>query len=145
MNSGVPFFMERPAGRPAIVYDSPHSGREYPPDFASIASPLELRWAEDAYVDELLRPSVAEGAAVLRKRTGEMGEALRSQGKLDEAKKGFVLLPKRWIVERSFAWMTRCRRLVKDYERYAQTLAGFHVVAFACIMLKRAAELMQSA
>jgi hypothetical protein len=43
-------------------------------------------------------------------------------------------------VERSFAWMTRCRRLVKDYERYAQTLAGFHIIAFACLMLKRAAE-----
>jgi len=48
-------------------------------------------------------------------------------------------LPKRWVVERSFAWMTRCRRLVKDYERYAETLAGFHVIAFACLMLKRAA------
>lgn len=84
--------------------------------------------------------------------TGERAaQAARAEGielcvvKLDEAKKGFVLLPKRWVVERSFAWMTRCRRLVKDYERYAQTLAGFHVVAFACIMLKRAAELMQSA
>ena len=65
--------------------------------------------------------------------------------KLAEAKKGFVLLPKRWVVERSFAWMTRCRRLVKDYERYAATLAGFHVVAFVCIMLKRAADIMQGA
>lgn len=65
--------------------------------------------------------------------------------KLAEAKKGFVLLPKRWVVERSFAWMTRCRRLVKDYERYASTLAGFHVVAFVCLMLKRAANLMQGA
>ncbi len=79
--------------------------------------------------------------------TGEnAAEAARAQGvqlcvvKLPEAKKGFVLLPKRWVVERSFAWMTRCRRLVKDYERYAQTLAGFHIVAFACLMLKRAAE-----
>ena len=75
-------------------------------------------------------------------------EAAKAQGvelcvvKLSEAKKGFVLLPKRWVVERSFAWMTRCRRLVKDYERYAETLAGFHVVAFACLMLKRAAEIM---
>jgi transposase len=65
--------------------------------------------------------------------------------KLAEAKKRFVLLPKRWVVERSFAWMTRCRRLVKDYERYASTLAGFHVVAFVCILLKRAADLMLSA
>ena len=55
--------------------------------------------------------------------------------KLPEAKRGFVLLPRRWVVERSFAWATRCRRLVKDYERYASTLAGFHVVAFVGYML----------
>jgi transposase len=42
--------------------------------------------------------------------------------KLPQAKRGFVLLPRRWVVERSFAWATRCRRLVKDYERYAETL-----------------------
>lgn len=84
--------------------------------------------------------------------TGEKpAKAARAQGvelcvvKLSEAKKGFVLLPKRWVVERSFAWMTRCRRLVKDYERYAETLAGFHVVAFVCLLLKRAADLMQGA
>lgn len=61
--------------------------------------------------------------------------------KLPEAKRGFVLLPRRWVVERSFAWATRFRRLVKDYERYAQTLAGLHVVAFACIMIKQAAAI----
>ncbi len=65
--------------------------------------------------------------------------------KLSEAKRGFVLLPRRWVVERTFAWATRFRRLVKDYERYATTLAGFHVVALACIMLAKAADLMQSA
>jgi transposase len=65
--------------------------------------------------------------------------------KLAEAKKGFVLLPKRGVVERSFAWMTRCRSLVKDYERYAQTLAGSHVVAFACLMLKRADDILHGA
>ncbi len=61
--------------------------------------------------------------------------------KLPEAKRGFVLLPGRWVVERSFAWATRCRRLVKDYERYASTLAGLHIVAFACFMLRQAAIL----
>ena len=65
--------------------------------------------------------------------------------KLPEAKRGFVLLPRRWVVERSFAWATRCRRLVKDYERYAETLAGFHLVAFIGYMLKHASALMQSA
>jgi transposase len=65
--------------------------------------------------------------------------------KLPEAKRAFVLLPRRWVVERSFAWATRCRRLVKDYERYAATLAGFHVIAFVGYMLKQAAELMRIA
>lgn len=49
--------------------------------------------------------------------------------KLPEAKRGFILLPRRWVVERTFAWAVRFRRLVKDYERYATTLAGFHTVA----------------
>lgn len=56
--------------------------------------------------------------------------------KLPQAKRGFVLLPRRWVGERSFAWMARFRRLAKDYERLPTTLAGLHFVAFACLMLK---------
>src|SRR5271170_3718881 len=51
------------------------------------------------------------------------------------AKRGFVLLPRRWVVERSFAWTARFRRLVRDYERLDTTLKGFHYLAFACIMI----------
>ena len=58
--------------------------------------------------------------------------------KLDEAKRGFVLLPRRWVVERDFAWTTRFRRLVRDYERLPETLAGLHLVAFVFLMLQRA-------
>ena len=54
-----------------------------------------------------------------------------------EAKRGFILLPRRWVVERSFAWAARFRRLARDYERLAETLAGFHYLAFACLMLHR--------
>jgi transposase len=54
-----------------------------------------------------------------------------------EAKRGFVLLPRRWVVERSFAWMARFRRLARDYERLPATLVGLHFVAFACLMLSR--------
>lgn len=55
--------------------------------------------------------------------------------KLPEAKRGFVLLPRRWVVERSFAWVARFRRLARDYERLPATVAGLHLVAFACLML----------
>jgi transposase len=52
-----------------------------------------------------------------------------------EAKKGFVVLPKRWVVERSIAWTARFRRLARDYERLPETLAGLHFVVFAGLML----------
>ena len=57
--------------------------------------------------------------------------------KLPEAKKGFVLLPRRWVAERSFGWLARFRRLARDYERWPETLAGLHFVAFAIVMLGR--------
>jgi transposase len=62
--------------------------------------------------------------------------------KLPRAKKGFVLLPRRWVVERSFAWAARFRRLARDYERLPETLAGLHFLAFTILMLRRFVELM---
>ncbi len=59
-----------------------------------------------------------------------------------EGSRGFILLPRRWVVERSFAWKTRFRRLVRDYERLTTTLAGLHWVAFACLMLHSALPLL---
>ena len=52
---------------------------------------------------------------------------------------GFVVLPKRWIVERTFAWISRNRRLARDFERYATTVTAFVRVAMIRIMLKRLA------
>lgn len=51
--------------------------------------------------------------------------------------RGFVLLPRRWVVERSFAWTSRFRRLARDYERLPETVRGLHFVAIACLMLHR--------
>jgi len=65
--------------------------------------------------------------------------------KLEEAKRGFVLLPRRWVVERSFAWASRFRRLARDYERLAETLAAMHFVVFAILMLVKATPLLKSA
>ncbi len=53
-----------------------------------------------------------------------------------------MLLPRRWIVERSFAWTTRFRRLVRDYERLPSTLAGLHFLSFAVVLLARFIRLM---
>lgn len=59
------YTVHRPTGAPLLLYDSPHSGRFYPPDFALGAPLADLRLGEDAYVDELLANAPAYGAAVL--------------------------------------------------------------------------------
>jgi transposase len=109
------------------------------------------------------RAEVAELAQSVQEATGEQVElAFVDQGytgeaaeeaahahgihldvvKLDDAKRGFVLLPRRWVAERSFAWKTRFRRLVKDYERVPDMLTGLHLVAFAGLMLHQAAAFL---
>ena len=89
---------------------------------------VELAYVDQGYAGE--RP-----AASARKQNIEL-----SVVKLPNAKRGFVLLPRRWVVERSFAWLTRFRRLAKDYERLALTLKGMHLAAFAIVMLARLAN-----
>jgi len=75
------------------------------------------------------------------RRTASLSWELRVVVKLPDAKRGFVLLPRRWVVERYFAWTTCFRRLVKDYERYPSTLADLLIVAFVCLVLKQTAQL----
>ena len=62
--------------------------------------------------------------------------------KLPAATQGFVLLPRRWVVERSFGWLARFRRLARDYERLPTTLAGLHFLTFAILLLKRMVPLL---
>jgi transposase len=90
---------------------------------------------EIAFVDQgYTGPDAAEAAA-------EQGIRLEVV-KLPEAKRGFVLLPRRWVVERSIAWLARFRRLARDYERLADTLKGLHLLAFTVVMLQRFVALM---
>lgn len=108
-----------------------------------------------AQVEELARQvqdvteQSVEVAFVDQGYTGdEPAQAAQSQGmellviKLPEAKRGFVLLPRRWVVERSFGWMARFRRLARDYERLPETLAALHYLAFAMLMLRNFVSLM---
>jgi transposase len=113
--------------------------------------------------DEQDRAQVSELAKRVQAETGETVEiAFVDQGytgenaadaaeehgiklevvKLPTAKRGFVLLPRRWVVERSFGWMSRFRRLARDYERLPETLAGLHFLAFVILMLKNVAEVL---
>lgn len=113
--------------------------------------------------DEQDRTQVAELARAVRRATrqsvelayvdaGYTGEQAQQQAqaqgvhlevvKLPQARKGFVLLPRRWVVERSFGWVARFRRLARDYERLPQTLAGLYFLAFAILLLSRFASLM---
>ena len=107
--------------------------------------------------DEQDRAQVGELAAAVQEVTGhhvelafvdqgytgdEPAQAAQEQGirleviKLPQAKRGFVLLPRRWVVERSFAWAARFRRLARDYERLPSTLASYHWLAFVVLMLQ---------
>jgi transposase len=114
---------------PANADDRAEVGRMAKAIQAATDESVELAFVDQGYTGE--RPATA---------AAEHGITLEVV-KLSEAKRGFILLPRRWVVERSFAWATRFRRLVKDYERCAQTLADLHLVAFVCIMLKNVAKL----
>lgn len=108
---------------PATADDHAEVGRLAAAMQKATGESVELAFVDQGYTGE--KP------AATAKAHGIVLEVVR----LPQAKRGFVLLPRRWVVERSFAWATRSRRLVKDYERLHTTLEGLHTVAFACLML----------
>lgn len=91
---------------------------------------VEVAYADQAYSGE-------DTAAVTQTQGVELVIVKREKGQ-----KGFVVLPKRWVVERSFGWIARCRRLLRDFERLSQVLIGFHMVAFSGVMLHQLAQLL---
>jgi len=92
---------------------------------------VELAWVDQGYT--------GENAAQAAEKHGVRLEVVKHT----EAKRGFVLLPRRWVVERDFAWAARFRRLARDYERLAATLAALHYLAFACLMLANLVKTFQ--
>ena len=91
---------------------------------------VELAYVDQGYTGE--QPALAAAAHGIRLEVV----------KLPDVKRGFVLLPKRWVVERDFAWAARFRRLARDYERLLTTLEGFHYVAFSLLALQKALPLL---
>ena len=91
---------------------------------------VELAFVEQGYTGE--RAAEAAQAHAIRLEVV----------KLSEAKRGFVLLPRRWVVERTFGWPARFRRLTRDYERLASTLKEMPLVAFATLFLRKFVALL---
>ena len=90
---------------------------------AATGEHVELAYVDQGYTGE--KPAAAAQEHGLRLEVV----------KHHEAKHGFVLLPRRWVVERTFAWAARFRRLARDYERLAETLAAYHWLALVILML----------
>ncbi len=98
-------------------------------------SRLRLLWADQAY-----RGDLSAWLWGLRPRRKVRLEIV----KRPEGIKGFLLLPKRWIVERTFAWLSRYRRLSKDYEYLTQTSETMIRVAMIHVMVRRLAHTVPS-
>ncbi len=86
---------------------------------------VTLAYVDQGYTGETPKAAAAAHGIVLEVVT------------LPDVKRGFVLLPRRWVVERDFGWMSRFRRLARDQERLADVLQGFHLIAFTMLMWKQ--------
>ena len=86
---------------------------------------LKLIWADGGYAGEFVRVAKATF-----RRTIEIV-------KRSDNIKGFVVLPKRWIVERTFGWFSKCRRLSKDYETLTDSSESMIYITMIGVMLRR--------
>ena len=94
---------------------------------------MQLTWADQGYTGEAASKAAQANAIDLQ------------IVKLPEAKKGFVLLSRRWVVERSFGSLARFRRLSRGYERLPEVPGGLHFLVFAMLMLPAAARVLAGA
>jgi putative transposase len=91
---------------------------------------LRKLWADGAYV-----------SAPLAKEAGEQDIEIevvsRRDGDASKKASGFVVVPRRWVVERTFAWLLRCRRLCRDFERLGESVEALIYVAMTRLLLNR--------
>jgi putative transposase len=114
-------------------------GQELLPDELKKERPrLELVWADGAYTSEFRRWAEEERGWRVEVPY-HPNRQLWSYG-LEEKPRGFRVLPRRWVVERKFAWLGQARRLEKDYERLPETAVAMIYWAMSRIMLRRLAR-----
>ena len=90
---------------------------------------VQVAWADQGYTGKDAKDDAQAAGIELR------------VVKLPEARQGFVLLPRRWVVERSFGWLSRFRRLSRDFERLPHVLGALHFLVFVTVMLPKAVML----
>jgi putative transposase len=99
---------------------------------------LELVWADGAYTNEFRRWAEEERGWRVEVPYHRNRQLWRYD--LEEKPRGFRVLPRRWVVERTFAWLGQARRLAKDYERLPETAVAMIYWAMSRIMLRRLAR-----
>jgi transposase len=130
------------------------------PDMARDPHQVENALVTPANVQD--RDAIAPLLAVARQRFASLKKAIADGGyqgkptayevlnqagipleivKRSDTVKGFYVLPKRWIVERTYGWLGRCRRLAKDYENLSRSHVGFIILAMIRLMLRRIVRL----
>jgi putative transposase len=114
-------------GAPALI------GRANPGELPG----LELVWADGAYAGTFARWLQAERG--WRVEVPKHRDRHLWRYRLEEKPKGFQVIPRRWVVERTFAWLSRSRRLARDYERLPETGEAMIHTAMSRIMLRRIA------
>ena len=130
--SKVHVAVDTPGNLPALkVTAADEQEREQVAELAKRVQEVTGKSVEIAFVDQGYTGPAPAGAA---EAEGIKLEVVKHT----EAERGFVLLPRRWVVERSFGWLGRFRRLARDYERLAETLAGWHWFAFIALLLAKA-------
>lgn len=92
---------------------------------------LKLIWADGAYAGSLI--------CWLTAFTQSVGQWVLEIVKRSDAQTGFVVLPRRWVVERTFGWLSRYRRLSKDYEETTRSSEAWIYVAMIHVMVRRLA------
>jgi putative transposase len=93
---------------------------------APVSPRLRVGWVDGGF---------AAGVATIQEQFGWQLAVVTKEPR----QRGFVVQPRRWAVERTFAWLTNCRRLAKDYEVYTETSEAFIYLAMIQLMLRRLA------